>query len=73
MNPRENDAAVSLRNDVASIRAAMMRCLLMCRKAHIIAEGNIITVGNIICPIGQTSFKKVPFVGRQKRLFCCDS
>jgi len=39
---------------------------LMCPQAHIIAEGDIIAEGNIICPTGQTSFKKTPFVGRQK-------
>ena len=48
----------------------MMRCLPMCRQAHIISDSVIIGEANIICPIGQTSFKKVPFVGRQKRLFC---
>ena len=31
---------------------------LMCPQAHIIAEGNIISVSDIICPTGQTSLKK---------------
>ena len=31
---------------------------LMCPQAHIIAEGNIISVSVIICPKGDTSFQK---------------
>jgi len=42
---------------------------LMCPQAHIIAEGNITGEANIICPSGQTSFKKASFVCRQKTLF----
>ena len=36
---------------------------------HIISDSVIIGAANIICR-RQTSFKKVPFVSRQKRLFC---
>ena len=57
-----------IRNDVASFHSAMMRCLPMCRKAHIIAEGNIIPAGYIICPSGQTSFKKL-LLSKDKRSF----
>ncbi len=40
----------------------------MCRKAHIIPEGNIIGKANIICQ-RQTSFKKVTFVYQDKSDF----
>ena len=71
------------KNDAAALRLMMFRltpkwcCFIsFCNDAmfathvrrHIMCEAHIITVGNIICR-RQTSFKKVPFVGRQKRLF----
>ena len=61
---------LTLRNDVASLRAAMMRCLPSCAEGTHHSRSNIIAAGSIICPTGQTSFKKTPFVGRQKTFFC---
>jgi len=42
---------------------------LMCPQAHIIAEGDIIAEGNIICPTGQTSFKKRLLSVDKRRFF----
>lgn len=47
-----------LRNDVAYCGRNDEMFAPMCPQAHIIAKGNIISVSDIICPIGQTSWKK---------------
>ena len=62
--PAANDVSpLTLRNDVARFTRNDAMFAPMCPQAHIISEANI------ICPTGQTSFKKTPFVGRQKTFF----
>ena len=66
-----NDVSpLALRNDVTSLRAVMMRCLPSRAEGTHHERSDIIAEGNIICPTGQTSFKKTSFVGRQKTFFC---
>ena len=54
------------------VSQSMMRCLpdQNVPKAHIITVGFIISVSDIICPTGQTSFKNALLSGRQNRRFC---
>ena len=46
-------------NDVAPLRAAMMRCLPLCARRHAsLPKATSLGEADIICPSGQTSFQK---------------
>ena len=66
---RRYDVFRFAQNDVAPLRAAMMRCLPLCARRHTsLGVAVIIGEANIICR-RQTSFKKRTFVLEDKSAF----
>ena len=68
-HPAADDVS-PLRSEMRQLaELGMMRCLPHVPQAHIIAAGSIMCKARIICPAGQTSFKKRLLSDRQKTFF----
>ena len=68
--PQAADDVSSLRFEMMLlVSLAMMRCLSLCTRRTHHQRSGIMREAHIICQKGQTSFKKTPFVGKQKTFF----